>query len=209
MKTFIAKDGELRLYALRSSVSSGGSWVKCKILFCNSDFTAPLGRNRPEETLVLDRMKFDCNTHFIQGSDAAIAEPLACSFSLRTFDRQAAWEAINWVLNGRTLASSGIVLGTTKGTCYLNDFVGKGYLTNNFTDSSKKCFNVELHYDGDAGGRDMHIKLREVFFNPGEQTVNEAEDSVTLNLSGMIYGSIDYASADFSAGSLIGTGYCS
>jgi hypothetical protein len=151
-------------------------------------------------------MKFDSNTHFVQGSDAAIAEPLPCSFSIRAFDRRQAWEPISWILDGRCLGST-LVPYTTKGTTQLKDYLGTNYTTNNFTDTSKKCFNVELKYAADTsttGGnpRTLLLRLNEVFFNPGEQTINEAEDSLTINLSGMVYGSIDYASAEFTTGVL-------
>ena len=202
MKTFTAKDGVLRVY--------DGSATKkyIKVLFVNSDLTCPLGRNRPDETLVLDRMKFDGNTHFIQGSDAAIAEPLPMSFSFRAFDRRAGLELMTWITDHTTTgnaASADTALTTTKGTSVLYDFAGTAYTTNDFTDTSKVCFDIEVKYSADTSDttsvpRALTIKLHEVLFNQGDQTLNEGEDSVTVNLSGMVYGSIDFGSLDFTAG---------
>lgn len=203
MKTFTAKDGELRLY------DGSATPVYLKVLFVNADYTGPLGRNRPEENLVLDRLKFDSNTHFVQGSDAAIAEPLPMSFSFRAFDQTAGTELINWItLHKRASLTDGTEQGTydlttTKGTTTLKDFDGTAHTTNDFTDTSKVCFNVELRYTPAAGGASYRVRLAEVLFNQGDQTVNEGEDSVTVNLSGMVYGSVDFASADFTVGANI------
>ena len=114
MKTFTAKDGELRLYA---GAGSGGVTGKpyIKILFVNADFTGPIGRNRPDENLVLDRLKFDGNTHFVQGSDAAIAEPLPMSFSFRAFDQNQGTELMTWITKHESYINSA-ALTTTKGT---------------------------------------------------------------------------------------------
>ena len=205
MKTFTAKDGVLRIY---DGCTGSGGKKYIKVLFVNSDFTGPLGRNRPEETLVLDRMKFDSNTHFVQGTDAAIAEPLPMSFSFRAFDRKAGLELMTWITDHKTTgnaASADTTLITTKGTSVLYDFEGTAYTTNDFTDTSKVCFDVELKYTADTSDttsvpRALTVKLHEVLFNQGDQTVNEAEDSVSVNLSGMVYGSIDFGSLDFTDG---------
>ena len=204
MKTFGAKDGVLRLYASRDTGATYNGPAYVKVLFVNADFTGPLGRNRPEETLVLDRMKFDGNTHFIQGSDAAIAEPLPMSFTFRAFDRKNGLELMTWIATH--ISREGTTLNSMKGQSGLYDYSGVYYKTNAFTDSSKVCYNVEIKYSQDsdtAGGTPLTIKLHEVLFNQGDQTLNEGEDSVNISLSGMIYGSIDFGSLDFTAGSEI------
>ena len=205
MKTFSAKDGVLRLYSSLDVWKAADNTPYLKILFVNADFTGPLGRNRPEETLVLDRMKFDNNTHFIQGSDAAIAEPLPMSFTFRAFDRKNGLELMTWITK-HTSRTDSIPLTSTKGYYGLYDYDGVYHKTNAFTDSSKVCFNVEISYDEDtvtAGGAPLTIKMKEVLFNQGDQTLNEGEDSVNISLSGMIYGSIDFGSLDFTTGSEI------
>ena len=204
MKTFSAKDGVLRLYSSLDVWKAADNTPYLKILFVNADFTGPLGRNRPEETLVLDRMKFDNNTHFIQGSDAAIAEPLPMSFTFRAFDRKNGLELMTWITDHTSRAGS--ALQSQKGSSGLYDYNGTYYKTNAFTDSSKVCFNVEIKYTQDtvtAGGTPLTIKLHEVLFNQGDQTLNEGEDSVNISLSGLVYGSIDFGSLDFTAGSLV------
>ena len=201
----------MRLYA--SSDSHGaGTYVGppyCKILFVNGDLTCPIGRNRPEETLVLDRMKFDSNSHFIQGSDAAIAEPLPMSFSFRAFDQAAGTELLNWITKHKPYIgpnTDGPLLKTRKGMSGLKNYDGTYARTNDFTDSEKVCFDIEVKFapslvSGKYGAA-LTVKLHEVLFNQGDQTLNEGEDAVNVNLSGMIYGSIDFGSLDFTTGSL-------
>jgi hypothetical protein len=195
----------LRLYASGDSAAYNGP-PYIKILFVNGDLTCPIGRNRPEETLVLDRMKFDSNTHFVQGSDAAIAEPLPMSFSFRAFDQAAGTELMTWISDHKGY-SGGSTLTSTKGTSGLKDYNGTYWKTNAFTDSSKVCFDVEVKFAASlvSGkyGSDLTVKLHEVLFNQGDQTLNEGEDAVNVNLSGMIYGSIEFGSVDFTTGSAV------
>jgi len=206
MKTFISKDGELRIYASHDAgaeVRNPGTPNRpyCKMLFVNGDYTGPIGRNRPEETLVLDRMKFDSNSHFVQGSDSAIADPLSMSFTFRAFDRLAGREIINWLASHKPTTSE-TLLSTLKGYSGLYDYAGTYWKTNDFTDTSKVCFDVEVKYTPDAGGGPLCIKLHEVLFNQGDQTLNEGEDAVNISLTGNCYGSIDFGSLDFTTGSL-------
>ena len=103
-------------------------------------------------------------------------------------------------------ASADYSLVTTKGTSVLYDFEGTAFTTNDFTDSSKVCFDIEVKYSGDTSdgtgrpAKALTVKLHEVLFNQGDQTVNEGEDSVNINLSGMVYGSVDFGSLDFTTG---------
>jgi hypothetical protein len=175
-----------------------------KLLFCNADFTGPTGRNRPEETLVVDRMKYDSNTHFVQGSDAVIAEPLTMSLTFRAFDRKNGAELMKWITDHQT--RSGKTLPSLKGYSGLYDYAGTYWKTNAFTDTSKVCFDVEMKYDedtSDAGGVPLTVKMHEVLFNQGDQTFTDGEDAVNVSLSGMVYGSVDFGSLDFTSGSLI------
>jgi len=157
--------------------------------------------------LVLDRLKFDDNTHFVQGSDAAIAEALPMSFSFRAFDQRDGSQLLNWVTKHRTYrpdGTDGHLLSTRKGMSGLLDYNGDYHHTNDFTDTSKVCYDVEVKFAAASGGSALTVKLHEVLFNQGDQTLNEGEDAVNVNLSGMVYGSIDFGSIDFTTGSLMG-----
>jgi hypothetical protein len=63
-----------------------------------------------------------------------------------------------------------------------------------FTDSNEiKCtYTVQVIWSGTS---DLGMLWDEVLFHPNEQTVTEAEDSVTLNLNGMIYGGVTQITA--------------
>lgn len=199
MKSFTNKDGELRLYE-----GSASTWY-LPIRFTGADFSGPLGRNRPEETLILDRQTLDCNTHLIETSDARIVEPAGLSFSCRMYNAGSSGLLLD-MLSGRTVNSKTMV--TTKGTTQ-NDGANDNPV---FLDTSKKAFNVEIKWAGsDEAGNDLSgasyenlvFKYNETFFDLGDQTITEAEDGVTLSLSGLVYGTIVSAAGsadDFTTG---------
>jgi len=69
-----------------------------------------------------------------------------------------------------------------------------------FTDPKKVCINVEVMWFTDGGN--IGRRYWEVYFRPGEQTLNEAADGVTVNMSGQIYGYIESITA-FTAGGAV------
>ena len=202
MRTFTNKQGELRIYE-----GSATPWY-IPIRFTGADFSGPLGRNRPEETLILDRQTMDCNTHLIETSDARIVEPIGLSFSCRASDT----EPTGWLvdmLSGRT--SNGKTMTTTKGTT-------KNDGSNNnptFLDTSKKAFNLEIKWLKGSGNdmtdaasfESLCMKYNETFFDLGDQTIAESEDGVTISLSGLCYGTILSNSNDFTAGNNLASAY--
>lgn len=126
------------------------------------------------------------------------------SFSCRAFDRRAGRILIEWITNYKVTGGSTIT--STKGTCYFADPTGTIFQTNAFTDTSKKCFNIELKFTEDTaagGGGPLMVRYKEVLFNQGDQTINEAADGVNMNLTGLIYGSVEFGSYDFTSGSLM------
>ena len=54
-----------------------------------------------------------------------------------------------------------------------------------------------------SGTSDLGMRWDEVLFHPNEQTVTEADDSVTLNLNGMIYGGVTTITALTSGASVL------
>jgi len=194
MKSFTNKDGELRI--------CGGtpSFLFLPILFTGADFSGPIGRNRAEEVIIMDRQTNDCNTHLMETSDARLLDPFGITFSCRTTDNRVTNMLID-LLSGRavrhyTTGSVARDVSTTKGTT-MND---GSNLNPTFLDSVKKAYNVEVkwlrgsgdHYQNATLGsyENMVLKYNEVYFDLAEQTIAEAEDSVTLSLNGMVYGTV-------------------
>ena len=197
IKSFTNKNGALRLY------DSTATPYYLEILFTGGDFTGPVGRPAVEEVLVLDRQNTTANMHYIEGSDARIMEPQGISFSGRAFD-YAPCRFLLELLRGETTINS-LTMVTTKGDTQ-NDSANANPA---FADSSKTTYNVEMRFTGAGSGSYEHLKLtyNEVYFEPSEQSVNEGEDAVTINMSGQCYGTIVHATGAFTTGVDIASGY--
>jgi hypothetical protein len=71
-----------------------------------------------------------------------------------------------------------------------------------FKDMSYKCsYMVEVLYSGTSN---WGIRWDQVYFPPAEQTVTEAEDALTLSLSGMVYGGVTVIAAHTTGGTDMG-----
>lgn len=70
---FTGKDGTMRIYERQ------GGYME--VSFKNMDFSGPIGRPKLEETLVLDRGQANCLSHYINGSDAVLFDPVPITFS--------------------------------------------------------------------------------------------------------------------------------
>jgi hypothetical protein len=180
---FKSKSGTLRIYDGTAHATSGASYLS--ILFSNADMSFPVGRKRCEELLNLDRGNADTNMSYSEGPDDAIMEPLPLSFSGR-IDDQTYTKKLIAILSGATVLIGGTTPVTTKGTSYLR-IQQSGVTTKQFADASKLCYTVQVLYDGAS---DLGWKIKEVYFPPDQQTVKEGADNVTMNMNGLIYGSI-------------------
>ena len=148
-----------------------------ELLFTDANFSAPTMRKKTEERIVLDRGVGDANGHYVQGSDDPVYEPLPLTVSCKINDTTSGTSYLDeWIRSGKVNLHT---LTSTKG-----DTSNVSGVTNPaFADTSKKCSTVEVVWDGSV---DLGYKWAEVYFSPGEQTINEAEDGITLNLNGMI-----------------------
>jgi hypothetical protein len=188
---FQHKDGELRL----SDHGYGGGVTKyIEILFTDANLTGPLGRSLPAERLVMDRGVLDTNAHYVEEGDASRMEPLSLTFSCKTADTTN-YQILLQMMSGTSLITVG---GTTYG---MYSRTGKGISMYGFTttppsfrDSNniKTTYTVQVLWSGTS---DLGMLWDEVLFHPNEQTITEADDSVTLNLNGMIYGGVTSISA--------------
>ena len=176
---FTHKDGILRLVSGAGTTSAIAYYLE--LLFTDANFSAPIQRKKTEERLVMDRGVQDGHGHYAQGGDDPIMEPLPLTVSCKINDTTSGVSYLDEWLRG------GVVnlhpLGTTKGDTYNVS----GVSNPPFADSAKKCSNVECLWDGST---DLGYKWYEVYFPPGEQTITEAEDGITLSLNGQVYGTI-------------------
>jgi len=187
---FQHKDGELRIY----EHGNAGVTNYIEILFTDANLTGPLGRSLPSERLVMDRGVLDSNAHYVEEGDASRMEPQSLTFSCKTAD------TTNYQILAQML--SGCTIVTVGGTSYqMYSRAGKGISMYGFSvtpptfrDSNniKVAYMVEVLWSGTS---DLGMRWDEVLFHPNEQSITEAEDSVTMNLNGMIYGGVTVITA--------------
>lgn len=108
---FQGKDGTLRIY-------DRGLAGYTEVHFRNLDFSAPIGRPKLEELIVLDHGVANEFAHYINTSDMILYDPLPMSFSFFTEDRCALEETRNTIKEAlicRYAQDSNLVLddGTT------------------------------------------------------------------------------------------------
>jgi hypothetical protein len=185
-RTYIGKKGTFRLY------DGTGTPFYLEFVYDQMDFNGVMGRARPEEILVLDRGTLNSNVHYVQGTDEPILEPVDISISCRLDDttmRQRLRDALN-IDSAATWDVDGDTWVTTKGTTTLLSSTGSSVTTPTFADTAigKRCVNVEILWD--EGSSDIGVKYAEVYFPAAEQKIAEAADSLTVSLSGKVYGAI-------------------
>jgi hypothetical protein len=183
MTKFTRRKGTMRLYD-----GAGTPWY-LELKFDEGDFSGPMGTPSSEEQLVLHRGTIDANMHYIAGPDDKKAGPVNITFSCLAEDSAITQNLLNWLLVGVVNAHT---LATTKG-----DTQRGGVTMPAFADSGKKCYNVEILWDG---ATDLVWKYNEVWFDPAEQKVAESDESVKLSFSGQVYGSIPAPTTTFTAG---------
>jgi hypothetical protein len=157
------------------------------VAFSKMDFSGPIGRPKTDEILVLDRGTHGANSHYIEGDDMKIYEPLDISFSFilddavnKTYIFTALQcgnvnDGANWTTTGTTAK------GTTK-----ND---GSNLNPAFVDTTKKAVNIQILFDGST--YDEGWAYYECFFPDSEQSLSESDDDVSLSCKGACYGVIE------------------
>lgn len=210
MPTYYGKNGELRFYD-GTGLPTLGTQNYIVLPFSQMDLTVPEGANRPEEIIRMNRGQLDGIAHYIQGLDDPIVEPVALTTSFRLISgvnknlihdflglrfasgQQGTWQA----------GTGPTPLVTTKGTSAGRPAGLTGTLVPLplFTDPKKVCVDVQCIWD-DLDGSKIGRLLSEVYFRPGEQSLNEAPDGVIVNLNGQVYGQIKDLT-DFVTGSVV------
>lgn len=195
---FQHKDGVLHI--IEHGVS--GTTYYVKILFTDANLSGPISRAQTEERLVLDRGVLSSDGHYVESDDTARLEPLPLTFSCRSADTSHS-QVLLQLLSGATnlsLPSSGQswTMHSRKGKGI--SIYGLATSLPDFKDQSfKAAYMVEVLYSGTSN---WGFRWDEVYFPPAEQTVAEAEDSLTLNLNGQIFGGVTKITA-FTSGTEI------
>jgi hypothetical protein len=180
MGIYTGKYGELRIY------DGTGTPNYMVVPFIPADLSAPMGRQRPEEILKLDRGNLTSDAAYVQGPDDPILEPLDISFSVRLDTLKNAVELYNFLTCG-TLSDT-TVLSSTKGSTQLTAGDGSSVYTPAFADSQKKTVNIEAKWT--VGASSFARQWNEVYFMPSNIEIAEAADEVVVNATGQIYGDI-------------------
>ena len=175
---FQGKDGELRL----SDMGVGGTTYYLAVLFSEMDFTGPTSRPRVEDSLIMDRGVFDSNAHYISGNDEPRYAPLPISFSCKLADTVNTRVLMDWI-SGVTKTAGTTQLYTMKGTTTIDGNTLPAFKDN----TGKYAYQTEVLWDG---SNDLGLRYQEVFFPPGQQTITESADGLTLAVNGMVYGDV-------------------
>jgi hypothetical protein len=194
MATYTNIHGALRLY------DGTATPYYVAMLFDNGDLSAPEGRARTEETVIFHRGRGSADTHYVSGPDTPIVEPMEISYSFRVSNVTATHDKIRaahsnpdggaWSVDGDTWV-------TTKGDYSLINGAGAAFTDPAFEDTLKFCVNVEVLWTRDAVA--VGRKYGAVWFPPDQIQIQEAEDGVTVSVTGRIYGLVTPISA-FTAG---------
>jgi len=198
--SYTGKRGELRIYDATATP------LYAKVKFATMNLTSPEGAGRPDEVARMNRGNLDANFHYVQGPDNPITEPFNVTFSFFLESGSTAKELIQKFIGLRFAsgqdatwqAPDSTALVTTKGTSQrAAGLTGTGDTMPLFTDPKKVCVNVEVVWD--EGANDAGRRYQEVWFSPPDQSINEAPDGITCNLSGRCYGAVTSIAA-FTAG---------
>jgi len=181
MSKFTNKKGKLRLY------DGTATPFFLELDFDLGDFSGPLGIPKTEEILVLNRGVSDSDAHYIEGSDEAVLEPFDITFSAFVVDKTQCGYLLDWLEamqdGGGSPAVNSNTLVTTKGSTNRDGT----NTTPAFADSTKMTCNVEYLLDGST---DIAWHYNEVWFPIDQQSISEAEDGVTVSLTGKVYGTV-------------------
>jgi len=190
---FQGKDGELRI----AELGSGGTTHYLSVLFCEMDFTGPTSRPRIEDTLIMDRGIFDTNAHYISGDDSPRYAPMPFSFSARLADTVNSRALMDWLSGATNIPNA--VGGTTQVYSFDGTTTIDGNTLPAFKDD-KTTYRVQVLWDGDS---DIGLQYNDVFFPPGQQTITESADALTIASNGMIFGDVTRITAFDTSGATI------
>ena len=186
MAIFQNKDGELRIV----DHGTGGVTHYVEVLFTDGNLSAPVARPRTEEILYTDRGNIDVNSGYRESPSATRLEPMPLTFTCRQANTRFTEALTSW-LSGATRVRNKL-LYTRQGQKHPKHQVTVpqvGVTLPTFADSGKRAYIVEARWNI-SGTSTLGFRWDHVYFPPNEQTVTEAEDAISLNLNGRIYGGV-------------------
>ena len=190
-------DGELRI----SDYGLSGTTYHLEVLFCEMDFTGPVARPQPEETLILDRGRWDTEARFREENDLERFAAMPFSFSCRLADTVNTQILVDWISGVTQIANA--ASGTTQVVSWGGGTSIQGRTTThtvpNFSDAAKSRYRLEILWDGST---DLGLRYEEAYFNPTGQTITESPDGLMLSCNGEIYGDVTRITAFYSGSSI-------
>lgn len=211
-RNYQGRDGEIRF--LDNSQGAQGAAATpfgIRVAFEQMDLTIS-PRPRPEDMIRMDRERFNDNTHLLIGSeeDLLIPTDITLGFRMSSEETDAVLQFVGFDWAGLEGASTGdatnpwAVKGTptaglvsTKNRALSGDglYVGgvidsKGSAVRlpTFADKKKVAVDIETIWNERDGSNKFGMRLKEVFFDPGRQSINESAEDVVVRLTGSLYG---------------------
>ena len=215
-RNYQGRDGELRLLdnSQASALAGAGTPWGMKVLFEQMDMRINY-QQRPEELPRMDRELLTVDAHHQTGAETNLLTPIDFTMSMVVSSEEtdaildfvgANWankatantgDAVNpWAVKGTPAAG----LVTTKSRPVSGSGQYRGGRINSrgsavaipaFADAKKVAVDVESIWTERTGVKKWGMRIKEAYFEPGRQTVNESADFVTINLTGMIYGEVE------------------
>jgi|ERR1041385_2596519 hypothetical protein len=198
---YYGKRGELRLVSGQPD-GIGGKYFY-KVAFEGMDLAAVIGRPRPDELPVLDRGLYTSFAHFLQGPDTPLMTPVQITFSCQiesTVNRTELRKALSNPENDSPWVVGGITWTDTNGTSVQYNGFGSAISTAQPYDPLQRRINLETLWSTDpAATSATGFRFTETYFRPDQVRIQEAPDSLRLQVTGWCYGGISAITA-FGAG---------
>jgi len=193
------KDGELRIAELGIGGPTAGQGTThyLQVLFCEMNFSGPTSRPRVEDRLIMDRGVFDSSAHYVSGNDEPRYAPMPFSFSARLADTINSRALMDWLSGSTNIPNA--VGGATQIYSWDGTTTIDGNTLPVFKDD-KSTYRVQVLWDGTS---DIGLQYNEAYFPPGQQTLAESADGLTLTANGMIYGDVTRITAFDTSGATI------
>jgi len=163
-----------------------------ELVFSQMNLTAPEGNQRPEEILRLNRGQLDANAHYIQGLDDPIVQPppqITFSAWLDSVHNKATLATVLACGDPNTANWPKVGISTKTDTQLPSGLTGALTTAPPFTDPTKKAICAQVMWD-DLNGSKIFREYNECYIPSGSVTLTEAPDSVTLQLTGGVYGAV-------------------
>ena len=197
---FQGKDGEFRIYSngFKYGSEPSGTTYYFEVLFTEMDFTGPIGRARTEETLIMNRGKMDTDSHYIEGNDDPRYAVMPFSFSCKLADTVNTRILSDWLYGVSRITNA--VGGATQIYTWDGTTALDGNSLPGFKDAQKMAYRTEILWDGTS---DYGLRYEEVHFPPGEQSITESADGITLSANGQIRGDVTRIASLYSGASIL------